>query len=126
MLRHLFFARKKSMSRKRKRQIDETFRIAHDELERMVTLDDGSTYTHRCNRDSFEKVAHAIEEAGEAGTTIEKVAEQEDLPISQVAVARAFLLERGLASAERRRVLAADDGLHLAAMVEWYALKDEA
>lgn len=113
------------MPRMRKQQIGERFDLEPGlVLVRRVTLDDGSTYAHRCPLDSFKQVCHAIEESGKVGTTVMQIAAEEDLPSSQVAVARAFLWERSLIEVgPRRRVRAVTGGLVEDALVEFHALK---
>ncbi|MEX0653362.1 MAG: hypothetical protein WD534_11095 [Phycisphaeraceae bacterium] len=109
----------------RKQQCDERFsrETGPPTLVRSVTLDDGSRYIHRCPLDSFKQIAHAIEEAGREGTTIEQMVAAEDLPSSQVAVARAFLVERSLVEpAPRRRFRAASACLVEDALTEFHAL----
>ena len=114
------------MSRMRKQQTDEQFLIEPELiLVRQVTLEDNSTYAHRCPLDSFKQICHAIEEAGDAGTTIMQIAEQEDLPSSQVAVARAFWWERSLIErGPGRRFRMAESGLVEDALVEFHALRE--
>lgn len=83
----------------------------------------GRPYRHRCSPDAFERVAHAAEEAGDAGFTLEEVAAAEDLPLTQVAVALAFLKERGVVETLGRRNFAGP-GVHLDAMTEYHALRE--
>ena len=85
----------------------------------------GEPYRHRCTLAAFEAVAHAIDEAGEAGFTLEEIAADEDLPSTQVAVATAFLKERGAIITERRRSYPASGSVHLDAMVEFHALREQ-
>jgi len=114
------------MPRLRKQQIDERFEVEqHHTLVRHVTLSDGSTYDHRCPLASFKQIAHAVEEAGAEGTTIEQIADQEDLPTTQVAVARAFLFERGnVEPAPRRRFRMTEAATFEDAIIELYALAE--
>jgi len=112
------------MPRLRKQQVDERFEVELGQtLVQVVTLDNGTTYSHRCPIESFKQIAHAIEESGVEGTTIERIIESEDLPSSQVAVARAFLLERSvIESAPRRRFRAASKAMVEDALTEFHAL----
>ena len=112
------------MSRLRKQQTDETFTLEPGHvLVRRVTLDDGSSSAHRCPLDSFKQIVHAIEESGEAGATVMEMAEKEDLPSSQVAVARAFLWERSIIEVgPRRRMRAASPTMVEDALTEFHAL----
>jgi hypothetical protein len=82
----------------------------------------GEPYRHRCLPATFETVAHAIDEAGEAGVTLEELAAREDLPSSQVAVALA--LQRGIVTVQGRRSYPASGCVHLDAMVEFHALRE--
>ena len=113
------------MPRMRPQQIDERFcREGRATLVRQVVLDNGSAYHHRCPLDSLKQIAWAVEEAGEEGTTIGGIVEREGLPSSQVAVARAFLIERGvLTPAPGRRFKAASSVCYEDAMTEFHALE---
>lgn len=101
---------------------NETFEIEDDHLIRRVVPPRGEPYEHRCPRTSFEQVAHAIDEAGGEGFTLELLVEREDLPFTQVAVALAFLKERGIVETRYRRNYAATPCAHLDAMTEYFAL----
>ena len=103
---------------------DETFEVIDDHLIRKVVPRRGEPYEHRCPRASFEHVAHAIDEAGNEGFTLESLAEREDLPFTQVAVALAFLKERGIVETRYRRNYAATQCAHLDAMTEFCALAE--
>jgi hypothetical protein len=93
-------------------------------LVRTVTGAGGRSYTHRCSKAAFEKVAHAIEEtpAEGQGTSLIDVVGREDLPFTQVNVALEFLKERGLVDVRHRRCYPATRHTHLDAMVEFHAL----
>ncbi|MDZ4689076.1 MAG: hypothetical protein SH850_28715 [Planctomycetaceae bacterium] len=84
-------------------------------------------YTHRCELEVFEKVAHAMEEtpAEGEGTTMPAIVAAENLPFTQVDVALAFLHERGIVERRHRRNYPASRNVHLDAMVEWHALREE-
>ena len=101
---------------------DERFEVFHGHLERKVNPARGEPYEHRCALASFERVAHAIDESGDAGFTLESLVKQEGLPFTQVAVALAFLKERGIVETRCRRNYAATNGVHLDAMTEFHAL----
>jgi hypothetical protein len=97
-------------------------------LVRTVTGGDGRTYSHRCSLATFETVAHAMGEtpAEGAGSTMEAVARAEGLPFTRVDVALAFLHERGIIDRRHRRNYPASRCVHLDAMIEWHALREEA
>jgi hypothetical protein len=103
---------------------DETFAVEDGHLIRRVVPRRGDPYEHRCPRASFEQVAHASEELGADGFTLETLVQHEDLPFTQVAVALAFLKERGIVETRYRRNYAATDSVHLDAMTEFYALAE--
>ena len=94
----------------RRRDRTVIFDVVDDVLIRTVIFpgDEGRSYTHRCPRKSFEAVAHAIDETprhppGGAGTSLNQIARQEDLPMTQVNVAMEFLKERGIIDVRCRR-----------------------
>lgn len=87
--------------------------------------DDGKPYKHRCYIDTSETVCHAIDEAGEDGTSGEQIIEAEDLPYTQVFTAIAFLRERGCVEGCYPRRLRAIGSCHLDGMTEWHALEHE-
>ena len=66
---------------------DERFEVLGGHLVRKVVPRRGKPYEHRCPLASFERVAHAIDETGDDGFTLESLVEVEDLPFKQVAVA---------------------------------------
>lgn len=84
------------------------------------------TYTHRCEKQAFETVAHAVGEtpAEGAGTSHAEIAKTESLPFTQVNVALEFLKERGLIDVRHRRCYPATPDVYLDAMVEYHALAD--
>jgi hypothetical protein len=102
----------------------ETFEVIDDRLIRKVIPRRGQPYEHRCSRASFEQVAHAVEELGADGFTLHTLVKHEDLPFSQVAVALAFLKERGIIDTRYRRNYAATDSVHVDAMTEFHALAE--
>ena len=103
---------------------DETFVVLDDHLIRKVIPRRGQPYEHRCPRASFEQVAHAIEEIGVNGFTLHALVKRDDLPFTQVAVALAFLKERGIVDTRYRRNYAATASAHLDAMTEFHALAE--
>ncbi len=106
---------------------DETFSVDRaGALCRSVVPRRGRPYVHRCELGSFEKVAHAIDEASDKGCTLEQIAAAEGLPHTQVAVAMAFLKERGCVVVEGRRTFPACSGVHIDAMIEFHALAGQA
>ena len=105
----------------------ETFSVLDGHLVRTVAPARGKPYEHRCPRASFEQVAHAAEELGERGFTLESLLEHErnagrDVTFTNVAVALAFLRERSILEVRYRRSHAASDCVHLHAMTEYHAL----
>ena len=103
---------------------NETFEVADDHRIRKVVPRHGEPYEHRCLRKAFEQVAHAVDELASEGFTLESLVKHEDLPFTQVAVALAFLKERGIVGTRYRRNYAATDGVHLDAMTEYFALAE--
>jgi hypothetical protein len=71
-------------------------------LVRSVVPKRGKPYQHRCAKQSFEEVAYAADEIGDEGITIDKLVARTGLPSTQVAVALAFLKERGCIDTEHR------------------------
>jgi len=106
---------------------DEMFSVTENILIRAVTPTRGTPYQHTCDKDVFESVAHAIEDLGAASFTYEEVRQTVQAPFTQVAVAVAFLKERGcIVPTVRRRHVAAMSGFHADAMLEWHALRENA
>ena len=108
---------------------NETFVVEDDHLIRKVVPRRGEPYEHRCPKASFEQVAHAAEELGEQGFTLESLLQYErnanrDVTFTNVAVALAFLRERGILEVRYRRNYAATQCAHLNAMTEYFALAD--
>lgn len=105
---------------------NEVFSVRESVLTRSVLPKRGTPYQHTCDKDVFESVAHAIDELNRASFTYEEIRQALDAPFTQVAVAIAFLRERGLIeTAQRRRSVAATDDVYLDAMIEWHALREE-
>jgi hypothetical protein len=111
------------------RQPVQTFAVEDGHLVRRVVPRRGQPYEHRCPRDSFEQIAHAAEELGAQGFTMDSLLEYErgagrDVTFTNVAVALAFLRERGVLDVRRRRNYAATESVHLDAMTEYHALAE--
>ena len=105
---------------------DERFEVLGGHLVRKVVPARGEPYDHRCPLASFERVAHAIDETGDDGFTLESLVEVEGLPFTQVAVALAFMKEHGCVTTRYRRTYAATNAVHLDAMTEYHALSASA
>jgi len=108
---------------------NESFEVFDGHLVRKVVPVRGQPYEHRCPQASFEQIAHAAEELGEQGFTLETIVDYErsagrDVTFTQVAVVLAFLKERGLLDTRYRRNYAATDAVHLDAMTEYHALAE--
>lgn len=102
---------------------DERFTVQENILTRRVRPARGTPYAHTCDLDIFENVAHTIDELKGASFTVEIIRAATNAPWSQVAVAIAFLKERGcIAPTQRRQHAASTESVHLDAMVEWHAL----
>lgn len=110
------------------RKRDVRFFVQDGCLVREVTSDaaDGRNYSHRCDKATFEVVAHAIAEtpADGDGTTLTILARQESLPYTQVNVTLEFLKERGIVDVRHRRCYPGTREVYLDAMVEWHALAE--
>lgn len=94
-------------------------------LVRSVIPRRGGAYEHRCMLESLVAVSHRFDEHGE-GDTVETIAEAIDVPTTQVATALAFLLERGIIEVHGRRNYPATIDVHLDAMTEYHALRENA
>jgi len=105
---------------------DVTFDVVRNVLEMRVTLPgaDGRSYTHRCERNTFREIIYAIEERAADGTTVEELVAATGLPHTQVAVALAFLVERGCVIKDGRRNFPASDGIYADAMCEFTYLAE--
>ena len=107
----------------------ETFEVVDDHLVRKVVPRRGQPYEHRCPRASFEQIAHAADELAGDGFTLESLVDYErraarNAPFTNVAVALAFLKERGIVETRYRRNYAVTDSVHLDAMTEFHALAE--
>ena len=106
-----------------RRQRSETFEVRDGHLIREVVPRTGEPYEHRCPIDAFNSSAQAIDELGNEGFTLETLFYRENVPWTQVAVALAFLKERGIIDTRfRRNYAATTTGVHLDAMTEYHAL----
>ncbi len=103
---------------------NEAFAVEDGHLIRRVMPRGGQPDEHRCPKASFEQVAHAVDELASEGFALELLVQREDLPFTQVAVALAFLKERGVVEPRRRRNYAATQCAHVDAMTEFYALAE--
>jgi hypothetical protein len=111
------------------RERDETFLAADNHLVRRVIPARGKPYEHSCRRAAFEQIAHAAEELGAQGFTLESLLEYErnagrDVTFTNVAVALAFLRGRSILDLRQRRNHAATGAVHLDAMTEYHALAE--
>src|SRR3982751_3395207 len=97
-------------------------------LVRIVAGTDGDdrTYTRRCEKKTFETVAHAVAETPTegGGTGLADIAGAENLPFTQVNIALEFLKERGLVEVRHRRCSPATPDVYLDAMVEYHAFAE--
>ena len=104
----------------------ETFAVEDGFLVRRVAPRRGTPYEHRCPAAAYESVAWAIDEQAEP-FTLEVLQAATGLPFTQVAVALAFLKERGcIAPVHGRKHKAASGCVHLDAMTEYHALREGA
>lgn len=105
--------------------LDERFAIEDGALVRRVNPRRGTPYEHRCQMESYEAVAHTIDEMGSDRITLEELQARTRLPFTHVAVALAFMKERGVVvPAYARRSRAASESVHLDAMIEYWALAE--
>ena len=104
---------------------DETFAVADGHLIRSVTPARGRPYVHRCSRDSFREVLWAGEDLACGGFTLEEIVAHTNLPSTQVAVALAFLKERGCVETRYRRNYPADRCFYEDGMIEFCALDEK-
>jgi hypothetical protein len=92
----------------------------------------GKVYEHRCDLKTLDEVAHTIDELAGAPFTYEQihsamnVVPEVNWPFTQVAVAIAFLKERGIIVAVRgRKHIANGDDVNLDALIEYHALREK-
>ena len=105
-------------------QRDVRFEVLDGRLVRTVMLPGGRCYVHRCTREVFEAVAHAVEERGADGVTLDPLAAALDAPATQVNVALEFLKQRGCVVTRGRRNYPASNVLFEDAMTEFCYLRD--
>ena len=104
---------------------DETFTVEDGALVRRVVPRKGQPYEHRCPQEAFEAIAAAAEEAA-GGFVLEDLRRATRLPWTQVAVAVAFLKERGgVVPVHGRKHAAASTCVYEDAMTEYHALHEE-
>ena len=116
-------------------QLNETFIVDGPSgvLLRRVVPKRGTPYEHACTKQVYDDVAYAIEQLGNASFTMEEVRakagcgdEANMPPWSQVAVAVAFLKERGcIVPARERKHVAASDFVYEDAMIEYHGLREK-
>ncbi len=117
------------------RQLNETFTVdgPSGALLRRVIPKRGTPYEHACTKQVYDDVAYAIEQMGNASFTMEDIRtkagggdEANMPPWSQVAVAIAFLKERGcIVPARNRKHVAASDFVYEDALIEYHALREK-
>lgn len=108
------------------RKSDVRFEVADGYLVRTVTAADGRSYIHRCSREAYESVAHAMQSVGPDGATVDTLAVALGAPYTQVNVALEFLKERGCVETRLRRNHPASDIVFEDAMIEFCALAEGA
>ncbi len=117
------------------RQLDESFIVdaASGALLRRVVPKRGKPYEHMCTKQTYDDVAYAIEQMGNAAFTMEDIrakaggGDEADMPPwSQVAVAVAFMKERScIVPARERKHVAASDFVYEDALIEYHALREK-
>ncbi len=101
-----------------------TFAVEGGALLMAVLPRRGRPYEHRCLLGVFEEVARAIDARADSGVVIDDVFRATELPHSQIAVAIAFMKERGcLEVRRRRRSFPTSTFFFEDAMVEYHALE---
>ena len=109
---------------------NKTFSVERGELVMRVTPRSGRVrepYRHVCPLTALEAVAIAIDEAGEAGIDRRGILAAGGANHTQVAVAMAFIVERGIADEEGPRgcILKSAGAAHLDTITEFWALAEE-
>jgi len=107
------------------RKSDVRFDVADGHLVRTVTAADGRSYVHRCSREVYESVTHAMQSVGPDGATVDTLTVALDAPYTQVNVALEFLKERSCVQTRHRRNYPASDFVFEDAMIEFLALVEE-
>ena len=105
-------------------QRDVRFEVLDGRLVRTVVLPGGRSYVHRCTQETFEAVAHAVEDRAAEGVTLDPLAATLDAPATQVNVALEFLKERGCVTTRGRRNYPASNVLFEDAVTEFCYLRD--
>jgi len=107
-------------------QRDESFAVEDGSLVRRVVPRRGSPYEHRCEQDSYETVAHAIDELSDEPFVLDDLRARTGVPWTQVAVALALMKERGcVVPTHGRKHRAASRCVFEDAMVEFHALREK-
>lgn len=107
-------------------QRDENFSIEDSTLIRRVVPRRGAPYEHRCDKDSYEAVAYTIDELGDEPFVLDDLRARTGVPWTQVAVALAFMKERGcVVPVHGRKHRAAGRTVLEDAMTEWHALREK-
>jgi hypothetical protein len=114
-------------ARFRSRRGDVRFEVIDDHLVRTSTPQGRDPYRHRCTREAYEVVAHAIDAtpAEGRGVALDDLVHALDLPFTQVNVALEFMKERGVVVTRSRRNYPASDFAYEDAMVEYHALREK-
>lgn len=104
----------------------ETFKIDRAGfLCRDVSPRHGKDYMHRCSLRAFREVAHHIDERAKDGFTLETMQDAIPEPMTQIAVALAFMKERGVVITEGRvNYAACPKAAFEDAMIEYHALDE--
>jgi len=106
--------------------LNESFAVENDLLVRRVVPKRGKPYEHTCTKQVYENVAWAIEQLGARSFTGEDIRDAIDAPFTQVAVAIAFLKDRGsIVPARERKHQAAGDFVYEDALIEYHALREK-
>ncbi len=109
----------------RQTQREIAYDVRRGRLMRNVRFPDGRSYTHHCTLEVLQEVAWVVEERGQAGVTTHELWEAlPNSPCTQIALALAFLKDRGIVETERRRSYPASTTLFEDAMIEYYVLAE--
>src|SRR5687768_10943720 len=111
----------------RSRRRDVRFEVVDDHLVRTSSPLGREPYRHRCSRQTYEAVAHAVDESPSEGKglVLDDLARTLDLPFTQVNVALEFMKERGVVVTRSRRNYPASNFAFEDAMVEYHALREK-
>ena len=84
-------------------------------------------YRHACTFETLQLVAHTIDEAGADGIDRRRLVEATGRRHTQVSVAMAFLVERGIVqeSGPRGSILSSKGATHIDVMTEYHALREK-